>query len=311
MPKYISEVIDQINYNANFNFDFDQLKNDVSQANHAACGKYKSMIDAHLYKLQKLWYKELGAIESGPAIKLSEYATGTYGDYYPGTGRKFVHNANQSLKNVCKSEFGTSKQNLSIIDQLISMHDRSRFSEDEFYASANHFYGTDDAVAFKIAEQKHFQRNAHELPHYMFLREDGPSKSVWVIDDCETGEGHTEYIRSGVSTPMPAVFAWARVAVWLANWKDTVYKYNYANLKSGYTPFQYFWGRDSNYVITSHFHENAFGTWYTYTKDLVPWTTECALEKYISIHPDTKAAIARIVDRWSLYIDKPADEDPP
>ena len=73
MPRYISDVINQINYNANFEFTFDQLPNDVPQNDADACRQYKNMLNDHINRVQHVWYRDTG-IETLPDID--------YGDYY-------------------------------------------------------------------------------------------------------------------------------------------------------------------------------------------------------------------------------------
>ena len=200
----VGQVISELNYNASFGFNKDELQNWAKQNDNAACGKYFSNISDHVLRVMKVWFEDTG-IEDKAVWKR------------PGHD----HSTPMPLRTIAEKEFGVDKKLLYDIDDIIRLHDRSRFSEDEFYAAANHFFGTNNQSQFNIAQLKHFQRNAHEFGHYVYRDE----QSNTVISE------------------MPEAFIWQRIAVWLANYNDTDYVYN---TNSGIFPFQYYWGHGYN-----------------------------------------------------------------
>jgi len=253
MPKFIGDVISEINYEANFNFNIENLPNDVPKDNASACNKYSIMIRDHIKAVINCWFNDTG-IES---------SSSNYGSYEHEPSGGYIHQSPRPLRTIAKDELKVDSRIIADIDKVIRVHDRSRYSEDEFYASANHFYGTNNTAAFNIAQLKHNQRNAHEFSHYINHTEDG---STTVSD-------------------MPVVFAWIKVASLLANYSDSSYKYN---LNRGQNPFQYYWGRDSYYIYVRRNKR-----W------VLTWGGDPELPSKISMSSTTKNRIEQIVDRWA------------
>lgn len=271
MPSYIGTVIDQINYNSNFNYNIDMLPNPASQEDANACRQYKMMIEKHVIRVIETWLKD-SRIEDKPILKFNSSQSEGWGDYIV-EPTSHTHDATWSLKKIAEEEYNIDPKIKVDVDTVIRVHDRSRFSEDEFFPSANHFFGTDDVAAFQIAELKHYQRNSHEFIHY-------------VIPDV-------------VTCDMPEVFFWERMAVWLSNFEDPDYKYN---LNNGYNPFQYYWGKDSNYkwIWVVDDPETGDGHW-----EKVRDTSGPVLPNKVKMSASTRSRIEKFVDRWSQVIPMP------
>lgn len=305
MSKYIGDVIDTINYNAEFNYDFPVLPNPAPQNNANACRQYKNMIDAHINAVQKVWFQSM-EVEASPQLVFwtDSGPSEGWGDYLEVDPDVVDHGSYdtdpiipRALRDVAKEEFNVSDELLSDIDILIQTHDRSRYSEDEFYAAANYHFGTRNTRAYRISQLKHYQRNAHEFTHYVFHREDGPS---YVMAYDENDWPVINY--TSVIAEMPEAYVWCRIAVWLANFNAPSYVYNNNN---GYNPFQYYWGADSNYKWVWIAGEGEEGGYWEKIID----TRYPSLLRHVEIPDRVQSIIETIVDRWSQIIPEPAPLD--
>lgn len=280
---YIGDVINELNYNANFNFNKQELPNPSSKKNADANRKYSIMIRDHIKDVINVWFRDTG-IETLEGID--------YGDYeYEDPNHPYVHESPRSLRTIAIEEFQVDKKIIADIDDIIRLHDRSRYSADEFYAAANYFFSTTDrdAAKYAISELKHYQRNAHEFTHYMYHRETGPTST----------DSDDNIIYNAVVLDMPEVYIWERIAVWLANFGEATYKYN-TNL--GQNPFQYYWGRDTYYIWV--WVPTMTGGYWSKV-----WGGPPVLPDYVELSPRTNNRIKRIVDRWAQVLPDPEEED--
>lgn len=254
MPTFIGDVIKELNYEANFNYNIENLPNDVPKNDSNACSKYSIMIRDHIKAVMNCWFTDTG---------IETISGSNYGSYEHEPSAGYTHTSPRPLRTIALEELKVDSKIVADIDKVIRVHDRSRYSDDEFYAAANHFYGSNNAAAFNISQVKHTHRNAHEFAHYI------------------------NYLESGSSTvsDMPVVFAWIKVASWLANYSDSNYKYN---VNRGKNPFQYYWGRNSYYVYV-----------YRNERWQLVWGGDPVLPTQISMSSNTKTRIEAIVDRWA------------
>ena len=304
MPKYIGEVIDTINYNAEFNYDFDVLINNVPQDDANACRQYKVMIDEHIQSVQSVWFQNAYVeatprlhfwTASGPSEGWGDYIRVSHADHGDYTSDPIQP---RSLRDIAREEFNVSDSVIDDIDHLINLHDRSRYSEDEFYAAANYFFSSSysDLDAFRRSQLKHYQRNGHEFTHYMYHTETGPTRTI--VDE----DGRERRFYTAIVLQMPEHYMWCRIAVWLANFDASGYRYNNNN---GLNPFQYYWGKDSNYKWVWVPNEDGDGGhWEKVEDDYGPEVPE-----KVEINYSVRNRIERIVDRWSQVIPMPEDEE--
>lgn len=248
MPKYISEIINQINYRSNFGYTLGQLPNPAAENDADANKTYSINIRNHIKNVVNCWFVDTG-IEQLDGVT---YRRG----YYPSD----IHTSPRSLRQIAEQEFNTDSKVLVDVDRIIEIHDRSRYSDDEFYGVA-----IDDNYATKVSQLKHFQRNAHEFSHYCYYSES-----------------------SGLITcDMPEVFVWIKIASWLANYHDSEYKFNVNYHKN---PFQQFWGRDYKEVFD--YYDEDDNPVYHCEGPYLPQT--------IPMSSVTISRIGSIVDRWEL-----------
>lgn len=249
----IGQVISELNYNASFGFNKNELPNPAPQNNNDACSKYSSNIKKHINQVIDIWFNDTGI----------ENISG----YRPNA--RYNHTSPMPLRTIAEKEFGVNKKLLYDIDDIIRLHDRSRFSEDEFFASANHFYGTDDSKAFQIAQLKHIQRNAHELGHYIYHDETG----------------------NIVTSEMNEAFIWERIAVWIANYRFHDYVYN--DNPNHYEIFQFYWNARG---LTSEYYWD----WdYSYYWPVCTrYGTTPTFPNHILMGPQTQARFKEILYHW-------------
>lgn len=300
--EYIQNVINNKNYNSSFDFIFDQLPNPSSEKNAEACRKYYSNIQKHITKVAEVWINDT-IVDAEPKLHywtLSGPSEG-WGDYIIVDESTTVHGNEdpqniqpRPLRSIATEEFGLGQQVAADIDNLVRLHDRSRFSEDEFYAAANKFFAGGSESAYEISRLKHYQRNAHEFTHYYYHREDGPSRILYD----RPNNGRPVRVYDPVVLEMPDAFLWERFCVWIANYSQLDYVYNLnTHGGEGLNPFQYYWGKDSNYkwVLID-------GQWVK-----VRDTSGPVLPDRIQLSNSLRTKIEKFVDRYSQIIPKPED----
>lgn len=290
MPEFIADVIDQINYNANFNYDKPDLPNPTYQDDVEACRKWAADRHEHAKKVVNVWYQDTG-IETA-----EEY---DHGD----------HSSPKSLKTIATEEFSqytTPDMFINIQDNLRS-HDRSGFSEDEFYPTANKVFSSriseQPANAYDYARLKHYHRNPHHLEYYVYhnyhkIGVPDPSTAVTPVE-------------------MPLVYIWEMLCDWLSNKElntgmvDVITgTATYANQHSP-QPFFFYWRSKYKYNYQRHVQEVNEGTrngstllvtyeWYTRS------AAQPMLPQLVPIHPTTDAILREIVDWWQPKDDRAA-----
>lgn len=181
-----AELINQNNYLANFGYTVDVVPNDTFQNDSEACRKWRDYINSHINAVQSVWLTDTN-IEQVQS-------------YVPIEG--VTHPEKLPLKSIAKDEQKVDWIILNNIDQLVQIHDRSRFSDDEFYPMANKIYSSrsseQPSVIYDTARILHYNRNAHHLEHYQSF------------DLSKTGIGPTP-------VQMKEEFIWELLADWLSD----------------------------------------------------------------------------------------------
>jgi len=88
---------------------------------------------------------------------------------------------------------------------LTKEHDESKFSEEEYFAYGEYFYGTPDEDAFNLAWLHHIHNNPHHWQHWVLVNDDGT-----VGDSCKV-----------VALEMPKFHALEMIADWWSfSWRS-------------------------------------------------------------------------------------------
>ena len=278
MPKFLDEIIQQINYHANFGYlKPNEVPNEVYKNDADACRQYSDDVREHVKKVMDVWFNDTGIEQA------EQYEHGTtVAHKYP----------SHSLRWIAEHEFNVSEGVLLDVDAVIRSHDRSRYTDDEFYPMGNAVYSAAShtggninnpltsaaQAAYDLARVKHYNRNPHHTQHYVYNDRDTSNRDGEdvTIEDVHNFDNHEVIVNpldgtktyiydyfnidrpryAQLAADMNEVFIWEMIADWIATIADDFPQ-----------PFIYYWGSKYKTYMRPYYY-------YDYTIDTQPDGTE-------------------------------------